>query len=163
MLISTFNRFQQLLSNFQVEWTKTGQPMVNMLGHLLSNQRQQQSNNQLVTEDRNYGHELFDYFCKQRDRVHIIIQKFTTLPEAFIENKELLFAPITNIFPHLAELILNELEISEFLVTLEKYIRTIDNFIQLQETTKNSNLSKINSNLRSNRKLKKYDSKLDRE
>ena len=53
------------------------------------------------------------------------------------------FIPITQTFQYLTDLTLNDLEMSDFLVNLEKYIKAIDIFIQSTKAYKASNLQKI--------------------
>ena len=105
-----------------MEWNLVNankQSMVDMLAKLLKQQRGQG----LVDKDEdNYGRDLFDYFCKHKDRQHITIQGFTSLPPALYQSlftgtdvNKLSFIPITKIFPYLTELLLNNLNMSDLL------------------------------------------------
>ena len=116
--LSALNRIQQILTNFKVEWNlqnERDQAMIRMLAAMIISQQENKQNDK--SKHSKYAWELFDYFCKHKDRHQIIIQNFMSLPPdlyhaLFIQNtNQLSFIPISQVFPFMLELTLNELEI----------------------------------------------------
>ena len=95
-IMQLYNKFQDLLDNIDVEWDEnkeSGQHMIETLVILL---RHQQSNSNPSNADEHmknspieiteYARELFDYFCKHRERRNITIRNFSSLPSILYQQ-----------------------------------------------------------------------------
>ena len=138
--LKLFNQFERLLSDFKVDWNKNDTD-ANMLASFIN---QKLTKNDEVEEkyevQREYAMDLFEYFCDHQDRKQIIIQNFASLPNIIYESlfsskdqsETISFITITRLFPLLVDLRLNELEMTDFVLDLETYVKSVKLFAELR-------------------------------
>eukprot|EP01084_Bolivina_argentea_P309118 534651_1 len=144
-----------MVQNQSVEWNINDKEEARKINTLITliKQKQNPRQNQIEeekTDDKSehisqYGISLFNYFCDKRTQ--ICIQNFESLPQSlkaalFFDSNKFSLVPLTTLFVHSKEIVLNALEIQEMTANASNYIKDVKRFITSHKTLAN-NVEKI--------------------
>eukprot|EP01084_Bolivina_argentea_P023070 42958_1 len=135
--LSLFNLFQKMVQNQHVDWNSYNNNMCNSLIKLIQTQKtinMKKKNNEQMKKVKDYGQQLFDYFCNNENTTKIGINNIQKLPTALckvlFENiNNISLVPITNLFQCLQHLSINELNIDNMTISSTQYAQAVLKYI----------------------------------